>query len=75
MARLATRMASYLPEAILLAKRAVSAQETDLEGGLAVERECFLRAAASESARQRMSAALTAGLQTVAGETAERDRA
>ena len=74
-ARLATRIASYPAEAIVLAKKAVTAQETDLEGGLAVERECFLRAAASESARQRMSAALNAGLQTVAGETAERDRA
>ena len=68
-------MASYLPEAILLAKSAVTAQETDLEDGLEVERECFLRAAAGESARQRMSAALNAGLQAVAGETAVRDRA
>jgi enoyl-CoA hydratase/carnithine racemase len=74
-ARLAARMASYPAEAISLAKRAVTAQETDLEDGLAEERECFLRAAASESAGQRMSAALSAGLQTVAGETAERDRA
>jgi bifunctional enzyme CysN/CysC len=46
-----------------------------LVDGLAAERECFLRAAASESARQRLSAALDAGLQTVVGETAERDRA
>jgi enoyl-CoA hydratase/carnithine racemase len=74
-ARLAARIASYPTEAILLAKRAVTAQETDLEDGLAAERECFLRAAASESARQRMSAALDAGLQTFAVETAERDRA
>ena len=73
--RLATRIAGYPPEAILLAKRAVAAQETGLEDGLSVERECFLRAAATESARQRMSAALDAGLQTVEGETAERDRA
>lgn len=74
-ARLAARIASYPTEAILLAKSAVTAQETDLEDGLATERECFLRAAAGESARQRMSAALKAGLQTFTGETAARDRA
>lgn len=74
-ARLAARIASYPAEAISLAKTAVAAQEADLERGLAQERECFLRAATSEPARQRMSAALSAGLQTLAGETAERDRA
>jgi enoyl-CoA hydratase/carnithine racemase len=74
-ARLAARIAGYPAEAISLAKSAVIAQEPDLEDGFAAERECFLRAAASESARQLMSAALKAGLQSVAGETAERDRA
>lgn len=73
--RLAARIASYPPNAIALAKRAVAAQETDLAGGLAAERECFLQASSSESAQQCMSAFLSAGLQTVAGETAERDRA
>jgi enoyl-CoA hydratase/carnithine racemase len=74
-ARLAARIARYPAEAISLAKSAVIAQEPDVEDGLAAERECFLRAAASESARQLMSAAVSAGLQTVSGETAERDRA
>lgn len=74
-ARLASRIASYSAESISLAKGAVIAQEPDLGDGLAAEREYFLRSATSESARQSMSAALSAGLQTVAGETAGRDRA
>lgn len=73
--RLAVRIAGYPAEAIALAKSAVAAQQADLEQGLAEEREFFLRAAASESAQQRMRAALEAGLQTVAGETAEWVRA
>ena len=73
--RLATRIASYPAEAIAAAKSAVAAQDGDLEQGLAEEREWFLQAAASETAQQRMRAALEAGLQTVAGETAEWERA
>lgn len=71
----ATRIAGFPAEAVALAKRAVAGQQPDLEAGLAIERDCFLRATTSESARQRMMAALDAGWQTVAVETAARDRA
>jgi enoyl-CoA hydratase/carnithine racemase len=72
---LANRIAGFPAETIALAKLAVGAQQPDLEAGLARERDCYLRASSSETARQRMTAALGAGIQTFAVETAPRVRA
>jgi enoyl-CoA hydratase/carnithine racemase len=72
---LARRIAGFPAEALRLAKEAVTAQQSDLPGGLAAERDCFLRSAASPEARRLMAAALDAGLQTFEVETAPRIRA
>lgn len=67
---LANRIASFPAEAVAIAKEAVASNDEGLEGALALERELFLRTTQTESAKKRMAAAMSLGLQTEAIETA-----
>ena len=62
--RLAARIASFPPEAVARAKRAVLASESDLSGALAAEAQLFEECVALPEARRRMEAFLAAGGQT-----------
>ena len=62
--KLATRIAGFPAESIAIAKEAVGTQDADLEEDLALERQLFLRSAHTESAKLRMSKAMSVGLQT-----------
>jgi enoyl-CoA hydratase/carnithine racemase len=66
--RLAYRIASFPAEAIALAKEAVAAAEQPTIGGLLDEWHCFLRAAATKEAHERMKQLLEMGGQTREGE-------
>jgi enoyl-CoA hydratase/carnithine racemase len=61
---LAFRIAGFPAGAIAMAKRAASMREAGLEDELAREEVLFLNSAHTASARQRMAAALAAGMQT-----------
>jgi enoyl-CoA hydratase/carnithine racemase len=62
--RLARRVASFPPEAVALAKRAVDAAHLPGIEGLLEEAHCFNRSLAGDAARQRMVAFLEDGGQT-----------
>ena len=62
--RLARRVASFPPEAVALAKRAVDAAHLPLEAGLLEEARCFQQALATDAARESMAAFLESGGQT-----------
>jgi enoyl-CoA hydratase/carnithine racemase len=62
--RLARRVASFPPEAIALAKRAVDSAHLPGIEGLLEEAHCFNRSLATGAARERMVAFLEAGGQT-----------
>ena len=57
--RLARRIASFPAEAIALTKRAVNAADPGVVDGLLEEADCFNRAVATTSARQRMGGGQT----------------
>jgi enoyl-CoA hydratase/carnithine racemase len=61
---LAFRIAGFPAETIAMAKRAAGMGEAGLEDELACEETLFLKSAHTASARQRMAAALAAGMQT-----------
>jgi enoyl-CoA hydratase/carnithine racemase len=65
---LANQIASFPAETIAIAKQIVVNNDSGLEDALAVEREFFLRSAHTSSAKQRMAAAMSLGLQTEAVE-------
>ena len=67
---IANRIARFPTEAIAIAKEAIVTGDVGLEEALTNEQELFLRSAHTDSARKRMAAAMTAGLQTEALETA-----
>ena len=71
--QIANRIAGFPAEAIAIAKEAVITSDAGLEEALAKERELFLRSAHTDSASKRMAAAMAAGLQTEALETAGLD--
>ncbi len=62
--RLARRIASFPPEAIVLAKASVDAAELPTREGLLEESHAFQRSLASRAARERIAAFLSAGGQT-----------
>ena len=62
--RLARRIASFPPEAIALAKRAVDAADPGVVAGLLEEADCFNHSVATTAARERMAAFMAAGGQT-----------
>jgi enoyl-CoA hydratase/carnithine racemase len=66
--RLARRIATFSPEAVRLAKRAVDYAELPLHDGLIEEADLFAQLAASPAATERMRGFLSAGGQTVDGE-------
>lgn len=66
--RLATRIASFPPDAIAAARRAVDAAEPPIEDGLKVEGALLQPLFTAPAAVQRATAALTAGAQTREGE-------
>ncbi len=61
---LARRIASFPPEAIVLAKASVDAAELPTREGLLEEAHAFQRSLATRAARERMAAFLAAGGQT-----------
>jgi len=63
-ADLARRIASFPPEAVALAKRALDAADPNVREGLLEEAHCFERTLATEAARRRMRAFLEGGGQT-----------
>jgi enoyl-CoA hydratase/carnithine racemase len=63
-ARLAQRIASFPPEAVALAKRAVLAAAPSPVPGLLEEADCFNRALGTAAARERMARFLAEGGQT-----------
>ena len=68
---LANQIASFPAETIAIAKEVVTNNDSGIEDALASERESFLRSAHTDSAKQRMAAALSLGLQTEAVEMGE----
>ena len=68
---LASQIASFPAETIAIAKEVVTNNDSGIEDALASERESFLRSAHTDSAKQRMAAALSLGLQTEAVEMGE----
>ena len=68
---LANRIASFPAETIAIAKEAVVCSDSGLEDALAVEAGFFLRSAHTESAKHRMAAAMSLGLQTEAVDQGE----
>jgi enoyl-CoA hydratase/carnithine racemase len=66
--RLAYRIASFPPDAVRLAKRAVDAAAPDFEAGLAAERAAFGECMADPDLDGRFDAALARGIQTRQGE-------
>lgn len=66
---LAHRIASFPAETIAIAKEAIINSDAGLHECLAVERELCLRSVQTESAKKRMAAAMSNGLQTHAVET------
>lgn len=65
---LAKQIASFPAETIAIAKEVVLNNDYGLEEALAFEREFFLRSAHTDSAKKRMAAAMSLGLQTEAVE-------
>ena len=57
---------SFPPEAIAIAKEAIVESDVGLAEALTNEQELFLRSAHTDSAKKRMAAAMSAGLQTEA---------
>ena len=68
--QLANRIASFPPEAIAIAKEAIVNSDIELGKALTGEQALFLRSAHTDSAKKRMAAAMSAGLQTEALEKA-----
>ena len=66
--RLARRIASFPPEAVALAKRAVDLADLPLHDGLLEEAHLFSQLTATPEARRRMRAFLAIGGQTADGE-------
>ncbi len=66
--RLAYRIASFPPEAIALAKEAVALADAGIEDALVREEQLFFQSVQTDGARQRMAAAMAAGMQTPAME-------
>jgi enoyl-CoA hydratase/carnithine racemase len=66
--RLARRIATFPPEAVALAKRAVDSAHLPVVEGLLEEWHCFQQSLATGVARERMTAFLEAGGQTREGE-------
>ena len=64
--QIASRIASFPPEAIAIAKEAIVDSDVGLAEALTNEQELFLRSAHTDSAKKRMAAAMSAGLQTEA---------
>ena len=65
---LANQIASFPAETIAIAKEVVLNNDSGLEEALALDREFFLRSAHTDSAKKRMAAAMSLGLQTEAVE-------
>ncbi len=65
---LANQIASFPAETIAIAKEVFLNNDSGLEEALALEREFFLRSAHTDSAKKRMAAAMSLGLQTEAVE-------
>lgn len=61
---LAARIAGYSPDAVRLAKAAVTRAEKSVEDDLVFEEKCFFESAATPAAKRAMKAAMAAGFQT-----------